>query len=357
MYEFTSGITFAYDDVMKNSKRLTYFMIISVFLNACASAPKKEIQTNTLPDWVNHPQTLYPDTRFLVAVGTSASRDGAIEDAKKQMAESFVVKVQSETKSSAQSSLDENTSGSVNGSAGQNVEKNLSLQTETFLRGAEVKEVEQVGSQYYALVALDKLKARSGLLLEANRIQGQLNPLVDELEKNNTTQAMTEAKFHLKELSQLYGEASALGMSALIDVSSIEARLARLQGNSREKNKKLVFYVKTIQGDERFERDIEACINERGGTVYNTPQAPATANRIEVSVIERPQHLPINGFQKIRFDLTAAVVEASGKMYRIQATRTETGRTYEAVLESVSDKISEDFCENLFSRMNDAVQN
>ena len=335
-------------------KKIKQFQVSSLWLglvlSACSSVPVKPV-AQALPDWANHPQTYYSETRFLSAVGTAPSRAGAIEDAQKQIAESFVVKVQSNTQTKAQSSLDENTNGSVSGKAGQNTEKNLSIQTETFLRGAEVKEVEQVGSQFYALVAVDKLKARSGLLLEANRIQGKLNPLVDELEKVNTPQAMGEAKIYLKDLEQLYAEASALGMSALIDVSGVETRIAKIEGEGRQNNKKLVFYVKTIKGDERFQRDIEACINDHGGTVFVAPQAPAAANRIEVSVIERAQHLPVSGFDKIRFDLTAAVVEMSGKMYRIQSTKTDTGRSHDAVLESVSDVLSKEFCENLFNRM------
>jgi hypothetical protein len=65
---------------------------IAIFLlaSACASTPE---MSNTLPEWVQHPEQSYPSTRYLVAVGTGSSREAAIQDAKKQMAESFVVKV------------------------------------------------------------------------------------------------------------------------------------------------------------------------------------------------------------------------------------------------------------------------
>jgi hypothetical protein len=48
------------------------------------------------------------------------------------------------------------------------------------------------------------------------------------------------------------------------------------------------------------------------------------------------------------------VVQDDGKLFRVQTTQTETGRSRDAVLESVSDKLSHDFCEGLFNRMNEA---
>ena len=352
--DFTSGTVLAYDHgYMKN---FSSFLIL-LSLSACSSAPKPVETPTEAPAWVKNPQGNYPETRFLVAVGEGRSRDAAIEDAKKQLAESFVVRVRSETQSNGSSSMDQNTNGSVSGSASSNTQKNLSLQTDTFLRGAEVKESAQVntagGTTNYALVALDRLSARSGLLLEANRIKGRLDNDMDSLESLYTAQKLSDAKTELQNLHQLYGEAAALGMSALIDVNSLESRLSKIENAARNRNAKIIFAVKTLKGADYFERDIQACINDRGGVVYAIDQAPANANKVEISVVERPQQMQIEGWQKIRFDLTAAVVQNDGKMYRIMTTQTETGRTHDAVLEAVSDKLSHDLCENLFSRMSE----
>jgi len=335
---------------MKNLIPLVFFCAA---LSACSSAPKPVEPNTEVPAWVKNPQGNYPETRYLVAVGEGGSRDAAIEDAKKQLAESFVVRVRSETQSKGNSSLDQNTSGSVSGSASQSTEKNLSLQTDTFLRGAEVKDTAHVGTTNYALVALDKLSARSGLLLEANRIKGRLENDMDSLDSLYTAQKVADAKNELQGLQQLYGEAAALGMSALIDVNSLETRLNKIENAARNRNAKIVFAVKTLKGADYFERDIQSCINDRGGVVYTIEQAPANANKVEISVVERPQQMQIEGWQKIRFDLTAAVVQNDGKMYRIMTSQTETGRTHDAVLEAVSDKLSHDLCENLFTRMSE----
>jgi hypothetical protein len=334
----------------------TILILALLVVSACATTQPtvKTEASGSLPSWVNQPQASYPENRYLVAVGNGRDRNAAIEDAKKQMAESFVVKVKSELQSKAQSNLNQDTSGSLSGDSSENTAKNLSLSTETSLRGAEVKEVTQVGSDFYSLVALDKLKARSGLLLEGNRLKGKLESSLDALDSNYTTQKMAEAKSQLADLEQLYGEASALGMSALIDVNPLEVRLNKIENAARNRTAKILFAVKTIKGETFFERDIEACINDRGGTVYTFDQAPKNSNKVQITVVERPQHLPIQGWTKIRFDLTAAVVQEDGKMFRVQTTQTETGRSRDAVLESVSDKLSHDFCESLFNRMNEA---
>ena len=328
-----------------------------MILTACASAPKQSMDSGTVstsvPAWVNHPELNYPSERYLTSIGLGSSREESIQDAKKQMAESFVVKVKSYTQNNATSSLNKNTAGNVNGDSTQNISKDVSLETNTYLRGADVRETSQVGNQYYALVALDKLKARSGLLLEANRIQTKLNGELDGLEQTFTQQGLKDAQVDLASFQELYGEASALGMSALVDLSSSQARLTKIQNQIHNKNQKISFSVKTVKGETYFERDIEACINERGGTVYTTDQPKEDTNKIEISVIERPQHLPVDGWTKIRFDLTASIVQKDGKMYRIQTTQTDTGRSRDAVLETISDKLSKDLCDQLFNRMSE----
>jgi hypothetical protein len=336
--------------------KFTFFVSL-LLLSACASAPSASVKTgsaDSLPLWVNQPQGSYPENRYLVAVGNGRDRNSAIDDAKKQMAESFVVKVKSELQNKSQSTLNQDTGGGASGDASEKTAKDLSLSTETSLRGAEVKQVTQVGSEFYSLVALDKLKARSGLLLEANRIKTKLDSSLDALETNFTNEKLTESKVELANLEQLYGEASALGMSALVDVNPSQMRLNRLENGARTKTARMIFAVKTVKGETYFERDIQSCISDRGGSVYTFDQAPKGANKIQITVVERPQHLPIEGWTKIRFDLTAAVVQDDGKLFRVQTTQTETGRSRDAVLESVSDKLSHDFCEGLFNRMNEA---
>ncbi len=321
-----------------------------LFASACASTPDA---LNAVPAWVNHPDQDYPSTRYLVSVGNGASREAAIQDAKKQMAESFVVKVQSLTKINAQSTLNQDTAGSVSGDSKQNVSKDVSIETSTRLRSAEVKEVATVGQETYALLALDKLAARTALLADAAPIKNELNSLLESIEENFSQAQLSKAKQKYSQLQDLFGEASALGMSTIIDMNDYQSRMLRLENAARNKNRSLAFVVTVVKGENFFERDLEACINDNGGTLYSSEKAPASVNKIQITVTERPQHMKMEGWERIRFDLSAAIVQSDGKKFQAQTTQTETGRSRGAILESVSDKLSHDLCEQVFNRVSE----
>jgi hypothetical protein len=87
--------------------------------------------------------------------------------------------------------------------------------------------------------------------------------------------------------------------------------------------------------------------------VYTNEQAPKNSHQVEISLIERKQHQNIEGWERIRFDVTAAIVQAEGRKFRIQTSQTETGRSRDAILESVSDRLAQDLCDRLFARMSE----
>ncbi len=329
-------------------KKLSIAIIL--LASACASTPE---MSNTIPEWVQHPEQHYPATRYLVAVGTGSSREAAIQDAKKQMAESFVVKVQSLTKVNAQSKLSQDTAGSVSGDSSQNVSKEVNLESSTRLRSAEVKETAVVGDENFALIALDKLSARTGLLGEAAPIKNELNSILESLEENHNQAQLNKAKVKFAQLQDLFGEASALGMSTIIDMNDYQTRMLRFENAARNKNLHLAFLVTVLKGENFFERDLEACINDNGGKVYSSEKSPANVNKIQITVTERPQHMKMEGWEKIRFDLSAAIIQADGRKFQAQTTQTETGRSRTAILESVSDKLSKDLCEQVFNRVSE----
>ncbi len=322
---------------------------ITFLFSACSSAP--EIKKEGIPDWVNRPETLYPQTRFLSAVGGGRNREEAIQDAKRQLAESFVVKVQSQSKITAQSSLNQNTQGMVSGDSNQNMAKEVTFETSTHLRGAEVKEVASVGNITYALIALDKLSARSGLLMEANRIQSSLNLELDSLEERFSNTSFNKAKELYGSLETLHSEAAVLGMSALFETSPSRTRLDRIENGMRGRNAKKAFVVEVKPGDAGFAKDLESCINDRGGQVYEAGKGEGSVNRIEISITERPQHMATEGWTKIRFDLSASIIESSGRKFQAKVSETETARSRAAVFEAVSDKLAKSLCDQVFNRI------
>ena len=82
------------------------WILLLPLLSACSSAPAIQ-SADQNPAWIKRPESAFPADRYLVSVGNGSSRDLAIEDAKKSMAESFVVKVQSITESKTNSTFNE----------------------------------------------------------------------------------------------------------------------------------------------------------------------------------------------------------------------------------------------------------
>jgi hypothetical protein len=323
---------------------------ILVFASACATAPQQNPPLAT-PEWVAHPEKIYPEQRFLTSVGVGGSRDEAIRDARRQMAESFMVKIQSSTQVNSDSKLSQSTLGAVTGTSAQTVNKATTLETETRLRGAEVKEFAQVGNEAYVLVALDKLSARSGLLLQANRLHSKISSNLDELDSNFNGQKIKELNSDLDELRSLSNEASALGLSSLVDVGSLEARTQVLLSKMRTKNNSKLFTVKMQNGDERFSRGLEECLQDRGARVYTGEKIPEETNKVFLNVIEQGQHLQVEGWVKSKFVVTANLIDPSGRSFRASEEKLETARTREALLEMVSAEIANQLCEKVWNRI------
>ncbi len=331
-------------------KSLAVLLSLPALLCFCSTTPASN-GVQGVPEWVRRPEVRYPSERFLSSVGVGRDRESAILDAKKNMAESFLVKVKSASVAASESSVSKDTDGMIKGASEDSFKKEVAFESMARLRGAEVKEVESVGAEVYALLALDRLSARSGLLLEVNRIKSKLEAELQALEEGYSTATYLEARKDLQELRDLSSEASVLGMAALLPLDSLENRFVKVEAGIRERNRNLRFKVNSLKGDDRFARALETCIQDQGGTILAEDAQQEGAGRITLSVSERPQHMEVPGWVRIRFDVSATLVRADGKSIRINESRTETARSKEAALEAVSDEISKRICEQAWNRL------
>ncbi len=331
-------------------KSLAVLLSLPALLCFCSTIPASN-GVQGVPEWVRRPEVRYPSERFLSSVGVGRDRESAILDAKKNMAESFLVKVKSASVAASESSVSKDTDGMTKGASEDSFKKEVTFESMARLRGAEVKEVESVGAEVYALLALDRLSARSGLLLEVNRIKSKLEAELQALEEGYSTATYLEARKDLQELRDLSSEASVLGMAALLPLDSLENRFVKVEAGIRERNRNLRFKVNSLKGDDRFARALETCIQDQGGTILAEDVQQEGAGRISLSVSERPQHMEVPGWVRIRFDVSATLVRADGKSIRINESRTETARSKEAALEAVSDEISKRICEQAWNRL------
>lgn len=78
---------------MNSINKVIVFFIILQFLCliSCASAPPKSKITTTseFPDWINNPNSIYPDSRYIVGVGSGDTRQAAEKDAVGNIAKVF----------------------------------------------------------------------------------------------------------------------------------------------------------------------------------------------------------------------------------------------------------------------------
>lgn len=328
---------------------LVFSLLAASVFSACASTPSSTQENKEgLPQWVSQSQSAYPDSRYLTAVGVGKTRTEAIQDARKNLAENFLVKVKSETQVNTQTRMNQNTQGDHSGETNSATEKNLTLVTETSLRSSEVKEVATVSNETYALIALDKLTARSGLLMEAEKSRVKLNSYIEGLQTRFQAKRFEDAKAELSKLEQLLGEAGALGMSALIPYAEYEAKLSKIDDARRAALRTVPFVIQNLNSKPQFLHEFEKCVSDAGGLVVEESQAPANAYKIKVEIVERPQHFSVEGWSKIRFDMTANVVQPGGKTSRIKASQTEQARSKEAAIEQAADGLAQEFCSQLF---------
>jgi hypothetical protein len=318
-------------------------------LTGCSSVPMGE--SMDIPTWVEHPEKVYSPERYLAVVGTGSTREEAIRDGKKQLAEVFQTRVQTVTRVKSDSSLKQSTEGTQIGTSGQEISNEMTFESNVRIRGAEVKESITLQKSTYILLALDKLKARSGLLLEANQLKTKLDSLLNSLETEHQVNRWEQAGGDLERLKELSGEASVLGLGVVVETSGLEERFRRLETELRARNEKKVFMVRMLKGDEQFARMIETCIQDQGARVSSVEPNLEPLYQVLVSVVEHPEHLAVEGWVKTRYEITANIIDPKGRNYRITEQRSETARSREAGLEAVVPETSKKLCQKLWVRI------
>ncbi|MEJ2055583.1 MAG: LPP20 family lipoprotein, partial [Calditrichaceae bacterium] len=79
---------------MKSIKTVMIFILILQLLSmfSCASTPPPKSNTSTssdYPEWINNPNSLYPDSRYIVGVGSGDTRQAAEKNAVGNIAKVF----------------------------------------------------------------------------------------------------------------------------------------------------------------------------------------------------------------------------------------------------------------------------
>lgn len=336
---------------MKNDSHCRRWLLplgMMLTLGACSSSPS--VSKRELPEWVNSPGVLFPKERYIASVGTGSTLERAAQNARRSIAEGFRSQVVSQTSSASDSKLAESTDGSASGKSEERFSQQTEIQSHVTLRGAEVRESFVAEDVVYAVVAIDKLTARSGILSELMTKERKVTEALDVAARGKTVRyaSVQAAQTQFSQYEVLAGEAVALGVSTGDKARVLSARIESLRAEFIAGLKNLSVNVRQKTGDSSWGSKLSVCLSAHG--IPLTDAASENDMSLLVSVSETPLHMAVQGFQKMKVDLLTEWTRA-GKKEALISSKTETGRSKEAALEGLQASLIEEHCNKILERL------
>ena len=151
-------------------------LVLLVFTYGCSATA--EAQSQGLPVWIDNPSDQYSENQFLMAVGSSPTREGARTQAQSNLAQIFVSEV--EVNESYVNEFQEITDSEEGTTIRENT--NLITQSEVNsdqqMRNVEIKEMHQASDgTFYALAAMDRIETAQLYSGEIADNQDKINSL------------------------------------------------------------------------------------------------------------------------------------------------------------------------------------
>ena len=144
-------------------------LLSGLYFTSCNSGPSyvpppasgtSAASSRDLPEWVNRPNTNYPDSQYVVAVGDGRSLEEAQHKAKANLLQIFGMKLTDESVI-AETYEQTTTNNNTNWTETVSSNRRLSASAEGILVGCEIKENARTGTTHYALAVMENSKAAS----------------------------------------------------------------------------------------------------------------------------------------------------------------------------------------------------
>lgn len=180
-----------------NSRTSVFVLLAPLIFGICACAPTKTVAQSELPSWVNNPSQQFNNDRYLMAVGSSTSRQAAKDNAQAQLAKIFVSKVKVN-----ESYVQEYKEFSSSEGGTQTQERtNLITQSEVSsnqqMRNVQIKEVYPADDgTFYALAVMERAKTARLYTEEINNKKSAIKSL---RKKAAQTDSKLERLIYLKQ--------------------------------------------------------------------------------------------------------------------------------------------------------------
>lgn len=138
-------------------KRLLRLFIIPVVLMLCPV--DGEAQDSGLPVWVDNPSEQFSENRFLMAVGSSTSRQGAMNQAKANLAKIFVSRVDVDESYVQEFRESMDAEGEMTATENTQLITQSQLRSDQKMKNVQIKEVyEDYRGTFYALAVMDRME-------------------------------------------------------------------------------------------------------------------------------------------------------------------------------------------------------
>lgn len=160
-------------------------IVLLAFMYGCSTTAGA--QSSSLPAWIDNPSEKYSENQFLMAVGSSPTREGARKQAQSNLAQVFVSEV--EVNESYVNEFQEITDSEE----GINTRENTNLVTQTQvnsdqqMRNVEIKETYQAtNGTFYALAAMDRMETSQLYSREIENNRKKINTLRESASQTNS---------------------------------------------------------------------------------------------------------------------------------------------------------------------------
>lgn len=322
-------------------------IVLLVFTYGCSATA--EAQSSGLPAWVDNPAEQYSENQFLMAVGSSPTREGARTQAQSNLAQIFVSEV--EVNESYVNEFEEITDSEEGTSTRENT--NLITQSQVNsdqqMRNVEIKEVHQASDgTFYALAAMDRLQTSQLYSREIKNNQDKINTLRKNASQTNSR---LNRLIYLKQaLAAARVNDMLINQRAILSGQAAQGEVALSEITQKYRDAKQACTVKLIK-DGKVPREVQSDITRKlqneGFEVANNADDPV----IEMNVNLMMEPVDLNR-PKYEFIQWALQIEAQNKengqwfsTYMAEGREGSMNEKYarQRAVQAVQEKLSSEF--------------
>lgn len=324
-------------------------IILLLFSYGCSATA--EAQSSGLPAWVNNPSQQFSENQYLMAVGSSPTREGARIQAQSNLAqifisevevnESYVNEFQEITKSEEGTTTRENT----------NLITQSQVNSDQQLRNVEIKKMHQApNGTFYALAAMDRLETSQ---LYSQEIENNRSKISSLREKASQTNSRLNRLIYLKQaLAAARVNDMLINQRAILLGQPAQGEAVLTETTQEYRDAKQACTVKLIKDEEvprEVQSDITRKLQNEGFEVDNNAADPV----IEMNINLMMEPVDLNR-PKYEFIQWALQVEAQNKengqyfsTYMAEGREGSMNEKYarQRAVQAVQEKLSSEFAD------------